>query len=62
MTSIPLAFARLFKSDADWDYETTYAGCNSSPHAIDLYLYRAQEHLQKRQVYWPRGKILGGTR
>lgn len=64
MTSIPLAFAKLFKSDADWDYETTYAGSPAPPpntlYSLDM--YRAQQRLQNRQVYWPRGKILGGTR
>ncbi|KAK0184462.1 GMC oxidoreductase [Armillaria mellea] len=38
LTSIPLAFSKIFKTDVDWNYETT---C--------------------RAIYWPRGKILGGT-
>lgn len=41
---IPVAFSQLFKSDADWNYQT-------SP----------QEHLGGRSIYWPRGKMLGGS-
>jgi choline dehydrogenase len=41
--SIPAAFAKLFKSPLDWNYET-----------------EAQEHLDGRRLYWPRGKMLGG--
>ncbi|THH14403.1 hypothetical protein EW146_g5923 [Bondarzewia mesenterica] len=46
MSSIPLAFSKLFKSDADWNYET-----------MSIY----SDSLGNRQIYWPRGKILGGT-
>jgi choline dehydrogenase len=42
--SIPAAFAKLFKTDVDWNYETT-----------------PQPHLRGRTVYWPRGKVLGGS-
>jgi choline dehydrogenase len=41
---IPAAFAKLFKSDADWDYAT-----------------EPQKELGGREVYWPRGKVLGGS-
>ncbi|WP_424951968.1 GMC family oxidoreductase [Deinococcus sp.] len=41
--SIPAAFAKLFKSPLDWNYET-----------------EAQEHLDGRRLYWPRGRMLGG--
>ncbi|MBJ7338004.1 GMC family oxidoreductase N-terminal domain-containing protein [Mycolicibacterium sp.] len=41
---IPAAFAKLFKSDADWDYST-----------------EPQKELDGRQIYWPRGKVLGGS-
>ena len=41
--SIPAAFAKLFKSPLDWNYET-----------------EAQDHLDGRKLYWPRGKMLGG--
>ncbi|KAK0460401.1 GMC oxidoreductase [Desarmillaria tabescens] len=44
LTSIPLAFSKLFKTGVDWDYETV-----------------PQEALGSRRIYWPRGKILGGT-
>ncbi|KAK0499204.1 GMC oxidoreductase [Armillaria luteobubalina] len=44
MTSIPLAFSKLFKTGVDWNYETT-----------------PQTALGGRSIYWPRGKILGGT-
>ncbi|KAK0224315.1 GMC oxidoreductase [Armillaria fumosa] len=44
LTSIPLAFSKIFKTDVDWDYETT-----------------PQNALGQRAIYWPRGKILGGT-
>ncbi|KAK0229740.1 GMC oxidoreductase [Armillaria nabsnona] len=44
MTSIPLAFSKLFKTGVDWDYETI-----------------PQTALGSRPIYWPRGKILGGT-
>ncbi|GAB10868.1 oxidoreductase [Gordonia araii NBRC 100433] len=42
--SIPAAFAQLFKSEFDWNYETT-----------------PQPGLDGRTVYWPRGKVLGGS-
>lgn len=41
---IPAAFSKLFKSEFDWDYQT-------SP----------QPQLSDRPVYWPRGKVLGGS-
>lgn len=42
--AVPAAFAKLFKTDVDWDYETT-----------------PQPTLRDRTVYWPRGKVLGGS-
>jgi choline dehydrogenase len=41
---IPAGFARLFRSEADWDYTT-----------------EPQKHLDGREVYWPRGRTLGGS-
>jgi choline dehydrogenase len=41
---IPAAFSKLFKSDVDWNYETT-----------------PQPNLADRSIYWPRGKVLGGS-
>ncbi|AZI42823.1 choline dehydrogenase [Deinococcus psychrotolerans] len=41
---IPAAFAKLFKSPLDWNYET-----------------QPQPHLSGRKLYWPRGKMLGGS-
>ncbi|HEX6183881.1 MAG TPA: choline dehydrogenase [Pyrinomonadaceae bacterium] len=41
---IPAAFAKLFKTSCDWDYET-----------------EPQPHLGGRRLYWPRGKMLGGS-
>ena len=41
---IPAAFAKLFKSEADWDYST-----------------EPQKELDGREIYWPRGKVLGGS-
>jgi choline dehydrogenase len=41
---IPAAFAKLFKSEQDWQYETEpSAGLNG------------------RRMFWPRGKMLGGS-
>ncbi|WP_296198057.1 GMC family oxidoreductase N-terminal domain-containing protein [uncultured Microbacterium sp.] len=42
--TIPAAFSKLFKSDVDWNYQTT-----------------AQPGLAGRSIYWPRGKMLGGS-
>lgn len=42
--SIPAAFAKLYKTEVDWDYETA-----------------PQPTLRGRTVYWPRGKVLGGS-
>jgi choline dehydrogenase len=42
--SIPAAFAKLFHTDVDWDYETV-----------------PQARLHGRRLYWPRGKVLGGS-
>ncbi|MBG6214931.1 MAG: GMC family oxidoreductase N-terminal domain-containing protein [Cryobacterium sp.] len=42
--AIPAAFPKLFKSDADWNYQT-----------------EPQGELEGRSVYWPRGKVLGGS-
>lgn len=42
--AIPAAFSKLFKSEYDWNYETT-----------------PQPGLDGRTVYWPRGKVLGGS-
>lgn len=41
---VPAAFSKLFKSDADWNYQT-----------------EPQDKLEGRTVYWPRGKVLGGS-
>jgi choline dehydrogenase-like flavoprotein len=41
---IPAAFAKLFRSDMDWDYST-----------------EPQKELDGREIYWPRGKVLGGS-
>jgi len=41
---IPAAFPKLFKSDADWNYQT-----------------EPQDELEGRSIYWPRGKVLGGS-
>ena len=41
---IPAAFPKLFKSDADWNYQT-----------------EPQAELKGRSIYWPRGKVLGGS-
>ncbi|TFD49907.1 glucose-methanol-choline oxidoreductase [Cryobacterium sp. Hh7] len=41
---IPAAFPKLFKSDADWNYQT-----------------EPQAELTGRSIYWPRGKVLGGS-
>ncbi|KAL1937412.1 hypothetical protein VTO73DRAFT_13748 [Trametes versicolor] len=43
-TRIPLAFAKLFKTVLDWNYQTT-----------------PQKAFNGRSIYWPRGKMLGGT-
>ncbi|HEX2283789.1 MAG TPA: GMC family oxidoreductase N-terminal domain-containing protein [Mycobacterium sp.] len=43
-THIPAAFAKLFRSDMDWDYLT-----------------EPQKELDGREIYWPRGKVLGGS-
>lgn len=42
--SVPAAFSQLFKTDRDWDYQTT-----------------AQPALENRSIYWPRGRMLGGS-
>ncbi|QKT08635.1 GMC family oxidoreductase N-terminal domain-containing protein [Gordonia sp. X0973] len=42
--AIPAAFAKQFKTDLDWNYETT-----------------PQPGLDGRTVFWPRGKVLGGS-
>lgn len=42
--TVPAAFSQLFKSERDWNYETT-----------------PQPGLAGRTVYWPRGKMLGGS-
>lgn len=42
--TIPAAFSKLFKSAADWNYQTT-----------------EQPGLAGRSIYWPRGKMLGGS-
>lgn len=60
-TSIPLAFSKLFKTDVDWDYETTYVRILYSQFS-ELHGDRPQTALGSRPIYWPRGKILGGTR
>ncbi|TFC01545.1 GMC family oxidoreductase [Cryobacterium mannosilyticum] len=41
---IPAAFAQLFRSGLDWNYDTT-----------------PQAPLGGRSVYWPRGRVLGGS-
>ncbi|MQY10164.1 putative GMC-type oxidoreductase [Streptomyces sp. RB5] len=41
---IPAAFPKLFKTDADWDFDTV-----------------AQSALAGRRLYWPRGRVLGGS-
>jgi choline dehydrogenase len=41
---VPAAFAATFKSEVDWDFQTT-----------------RQDWLSGRSMYWPRGKVLGGS-
>ncbi len=41
---IPAGFAKLFRSEVDWDYLT-----------------EPQKQLDGREIYWPRGKMLGGS-
>lgn len=41
---IPAAFAKLFRTEMDWDYLT-----------------EPQKELDGREIYWPRGKMLGGS-
>jgi choline dehydrogenase len=41
---IPAAFSQLFRSAADWNYDTV-----------------PQPELDGREIYWPRGKLLGGS-
>jgi choline dehydrogenase len=41
---IPAGFAKLFRSEIDWDY-----------------LSEPQKELGGREIYWPRGKVLGGS-
>ena len=41
---IPAGFAKLFRSEMDWDYRT-----------------EPQKELDGREIYWPRGKMLGGS-
>lgn len=41
---IPAAFAKLFRSEVDWNYDT-----------------EPQEHLGGRRIFWPRGRMLGGS-
>jgi choline dehydrogenase-like flavoprotein len=41
---IPAGFAKLFRSEVDWDYLT-----------------EPQKELDGREIYWPRGKVLGGS-
>jgi choline dehydrogenase len=41
---IPAAFAKLFKTPLDWNYET-----------------ESEPNLNNRKLYWPRGKVLGGS-
>jgi choline dehydrogenase len=41
---IPIAFSKLFRTDADWAFST-----ETEPHA------------DNRQMFWPRGKMLGGS-
>lgn len=41
---VPAAFAKLFKTEYDWDFTTA-----------------KQPELDGRELYWPRGKMLGGS-
>jgi choline dehydrogenase len=41
---IPAAFARLFRTDLDWDYAT-----------------EPEDGTYGRAIYWPRGRMLGGS-
>jgi choline dehydrogenase len=41
---IPAAYGKLFKTEADWAYET-----------------EPQANLNGRKLYWPRGKMVGGS-
>ncbi len=41
---MPVAFAKLFKTDYDWNYSTA-----------------KQDELAGRELYWPRGRVLGGS-
>jgi choline dehydrogenase-like flavoprotein len=41
---IPAGFAKLFRSEMDWDYLT-----------------EPQKELDGREIYWPRGKMVGGS-
>lgn len=62
-TRIPLAFAKLFKTVLDWNYETTFVPFLSSySEQLVIESRRPQKAFNGRSIYWPRGKMLGGTR
>ncbi len=42
--NVPAAFSQNFKTERDWDYQTT-----------------RQPALENRSIYWPRGRMLGGS-
>jgi choline dehydrogenase-like flavoprotein len=41
---MPVAFAKLFRTDYDWNYSTA-----------------KQQELAGRELYWPRGRVVGGS-
>ncbi|OBZ71183.1 L-sorbose 1-dehydrogenase [Grifola frondosa] len=57
---IPLAFSRMFRGPYDWQYETTWIYIEFF-RSRELTFCSPQKSLQGRSIYWPRGKLLGGS-
>lgn len=60
-TAMPLAFGKIFGTDADWGYHSVCVTCLSKCLVV-LNERRPQRKAAQRELYLPSGKILGGCR
>ncbi len=64
MSHMPLGFTLMFKTAYDWAYETLYEPKRMFPiiSCVNTCTCRPEKALRGRTIYWPRCKILGGSR
>ena len=63
-TRIPMAFRNLLQSPADWQFWSSCVTLHKSAPlgVVSCVMFSPQDNANGRRFYWPKGKVLGGTR